>query len=225
MTARTPSLQQVVRSAIEQDRATLRTVVPAQVVAYNPATQTASVSPTRLARTSEGVPIEPVVIADRPVVWPRGGGYVVSWDLLPGDDVLLLCCDREADGVLYGAPGVPATPQRSRMHSLSDAIVLPGLSRITSPPTEPRLPGTMYLGSETGAASVTVSAAGVALGQPAAVDAVVLAQALTAQLIAAITAAPTVPMDGGAAFKTGLIAQLSAPTFAQAIGATLVRGI
>jgi hypothetical protein len=223
VTARNPTLTDAVREAVDQARSQIRTMVPAQVVAYDPVTQLASVTVTRLARTAEGTPIEPTVISGRPVAWPRGGGMVIYWDLLPGDDVMLLCADRELDGWQYGAPGTPAIPRRSRTHSLSDAVVYPGLSRTTDPIAAPRIPGTLYIGSEVGAASITVSQAGVALGQPVAADPVVLAGLLQAALTAIVTAAPVVPTDGGAAFKAGLIAGLS--TLAAQSGATLVRGV
>lgn len=222
MTARNPTIADVVSQAVAEDRSQVRTLVPAQVVAYNPATATASVSSVRLSRDVKGIPIDPVVIPDRPVIWPRGGGYVISWDLLPGDTVALVCADREMDGFLYGAPGSPALPQRSRMHSLADAVVLPGLSRVTDPSPAPRVPGTMYIGSETGP-SITISAAGVSLGAPVTTDAVVLANLLQAALLTIVTAAPTVQTDGGAAFKAGLLGGLAG--LAAQVGATQVRAV
>jgi hypothetical protein len=132
---------------------------------------------------------------------------VLAWDLLPGDAVLLLVCDRQTDEFFVGGATVAAG---DRMHSLTDAVVLPGIALTTDPII--RTPGTITLGREdaTGyvqigqsAPTMTIEGTPIKLGI-AAVEPVTLSTALFAAIDAAIVAA--IAAGTGAPGTTGTLA-------------------
>jgi hypothetical protein len=116
--------------------------LPATIIAYNPATQTATVQPVPAARrhdpdTDALIPEALPQIANVPVVFPSGtgGAYTITWPLAPGDPVLLVVCDRSTDE--YRSLGAPATiPLDIRRFDLTDAVAIPGYH----PPVRPILP-------------------------------------------------------------------------------------
>lgn len=113
--------------------------LPATVVAYNPATQTATVQPIPAARRHDPdsealIPEVMPPIANVPVQFPSGTGgtYTITWPLAPGDPVLLVVCDRSTDE--YKSTGAPQTvPQDVRRFDLTDCVAIPGVH----PPVRP----------------------------------------------------------------------------------------
>jgi hypothetical protein len=124
------SAQDAIRAAIEAGQRQSHTNLPGIVVSYNAATKRADVQPAlnRLVPTeidgeftSEKLP----VIPDVPVMWPAGGGSWFQGDLLPGEGVLLVCC--EADPSEYLRRGSVSDPADVRRASLAHAVAIPGL--------------------------------------------------------------------------------------------------
>lgn len=111
----------------------VRTIVPATIAAYNPATITASVQPAPSMLTRAGQERKLTPIAGAPVAFPAGGGFAITWALLPGDPVLLLCSDRAIDR--WRASGIPYKPDSARKHSLTDVFVWPGTGPAPDPVT------------------------------------------------------------------------------------------
>lgn len=113
---------------------------PATVVAYDPTTQTASLTVDTLAvesRIVPGPPDPPQTLARVPVAWlgGMGGTAYQSIQLLPGDTGIVLCMDRALDQ--WRKLGVPCDPIDGRTHSLADAVFLPILRPDTAPITPP----------------------------------------------------------------------------------------
>lgn len=194
-------------------------VRPGIVQSYDQAQRLAVVQPTR-RRKIFGTPQDlPVVRA--PVGWWRFGTMVLVGEVQPGDEVLLVTCEREIWPWYVG--GQVHDPTSERMHNPSDSVALPWLSSIKRAITA-RTPGTFYMGREDGSAGITITQGpapgfltvegttpgGVRLGNGAALgvarltDPVAVTSSALLTLQDAFNAWVPVANDGGAALKTAL---------------------
>jgi hypothetical protein len=90
-----------------------------------------------LAPDSPAPELHPIV-EDVPVVYPGGGGFFFTFDILPGSYVLLLFAERSIEN--WANLGGIGDPQSTRKCDLSDAIAIPGLlplPNILVPPVDP----------------------------------------------------------------------------------------
>jgi hypothetical protein len=126
--SRSPSLEEVLRMAVNQGLLDTHTALPGKVEKYDSAKQKADIKPL-LKRTvinedgseiSESLP----VITDVPILFPRAGGFFISFPIQVGDFVLLVFCERSIDSYCAGN-GTDTDPVDLRMHDLSDAVALP----------------------------------------------------------------------------------------------------
>ena len=200
-----PTLSDLLRVIARQVRLSIRTHVPARVVAYDPATQTASVQvellqvvrytdPKRLpaGAVPSGAPpnaeatLPPTQILKVPVVWPRTLAGYVTFPLVPGDTGELHISDRSLEQ--WRLAGAPTDPGLAFTHALKDAVFHPGLH----PDTAPITPATDLT-------ATVLEGTLIKLGRLAATDGAAKAETLVslidAALVAAIAAA--VPNDGG----------------------------
>lgn len=119
----------------------LRTGSPATVVAYDPATQTCSLTVDALMVQSTPAPVDvpdpPIALQRVPVAFLRamGGLAYDTVPVLPGDTGMVLCMDRAIDE--WRRLGVPCDPVDGRTHSLADAVFLPGFHADTDPIVPP----------------------------------------------------------------------------------------
>ena len=162
-------------SGSEADRRDLITSVKGTVVAYDAASQTATVRPAYRQKIG-GNWIDAPDLIGVPVHHPRGGGYAVHFPVKPGNAVTLTAMMRpldgwQADGSAHdGAPGL--------MHDWSNMVAVPG----GEPDTKP-LPATVtngyWGGSDDGKKGVSVEDGGkVALrGGPGGTDKLVITPA------------------------------------------------
>lgn len=124
-----PTLAQVLREAIEQRVASLRVSLPARVVSFDAAEQTAEVQPL-IADTQEDdsgntVNVELPVISGVPVQFTGGGGFADTYPVAQGDPCWLIFSDRSIDD--WFARGEKTTPTETRRHHETDAIALLGV--------------------------------------------------------------------------------------------------
>jgi hypothetical protein len=121
----TPTLIEVIKEAIRQNQLELNTMLPAEVVSYDPANQTCVVQPS-LKRTNID-PAEVISrprISDVPVVFPRTSSGGVFFPLSEGDSVMLVFCQRSLDDWIENGGNVQV--RDVRLHDLSDAVALAG---------------------------------------------------------------------------------------------------
>jgi hypothetical protein len=177
----------------------LRVAMPANVIAYDPIQQRASVQlgllPVKYIGGDEVVQA-PVLIPGVPVAWPGGSLGYVTTPLLPNDSGVVVFFDRAVAQWLL--QGIPTDPVNGRTHNLGDAVFFPGARNTTNPIVPP-----------TSLVATVVEGPQVQLGVGA-TQHVVLGEALHAYLIAMVTAAGTAALDGGATFKAALLAYLGA---------------
>ncbi len=120
----TPTLIKNIRDAIAADRAELHTAMPATVESYDAATGMVSVAPCLKRKYANGDLVDLPVISNVPVLFPRGGNAAITFDLQPGDVVLLVFAERSVDG--WKTTGGKVDPKDPRKHALSDAFAIPG---------------------------------------------------------------------------------------------------
>lgn len=91
--------------------------------AYDPATQTGSVTP-KLTMTVGSKTVTAPALDKIPVVMPRGGGYGIHLPIKSGDALTLLALDRPQTAFLES--GGDASLAQGRVHDINNVIALPG---------------------------------------------------------------------------------------------------
>lgn len=128
--ADTPSDLDLLNAAIRGRLAAVRTALPAQVIAYDAATQLVQVQPLIRAAyldadTNELRTQLPPAIPSVPVLWPSAAAGSITFPLAAGDQGFILCAERSIDE--WKATGDDDnTPRDLRRFDLSDAVFLPG---------------------------------------------------------------------------------------------------
>ena len=126
---RHPNLSEVLRTAVDLALSDVHTALPGRVEKYEARKQKADVKPllkrTIIAEGGEEIIEEMPIIRDVPVVFPRAGGFFISFPIQKDDYVLLIFNERSIDKFVTGDGGVP-DPVDLRMHNLSDAVAIPG---------------------------------------------------------------------------------------------------
>jgi hypothetical protein len=168
MTEQRPSdLAGLIRLGIREALFEVRTAVPARVEKWMPDEQTIDAVPLiQRVRVIDGERLvdEYPVITRLPVSFLRWGGFVFRCPLEQGNIVTLLVSDRELERWLASDGDATVEPRGRRMHSLNDAIVLPGIAPWSDPISDLD-DGDMVLGREDGSGEVRVRADGtIALG-------------------------------------------------------------
>jgi hypothetical protein len=151
--------QETLRMALAGLQTRMWTAMPGTILTYNPAAMTCEVRIAILARHTQpqddpknmnrqkGVSnyVTTLVpypkLMDCPVIFPQGGGAVLTFPLQPGDEVLVVFASRGIDWWWQnGAASDPQAPAECRMHDLSDGFVIPG------PFSQPRVPSNTKAG-------------------------------------------------------------------------------
>ncbi|MFC8686310.1 Gp138 family membrane-puncturing spike protein [Brevibacillus porteri] len=107
----------------------MRVSVPGIIQEFDPLTQTATVQVALRERVRQEnleyqwVEISPLL--DVPVVFPRGGGYTLTFPIKQGDECLIVFSDMCIDA--WFSNGGVQNQIEQRRHDLSDAIAIPGL--------------------------------------------------------------------------------------------------
>lgn len=124
-----PTMYEAIRRIASEASGAHIVSMTATVQSYDRSSQTVTVDPDvngafELPDGTELVQNLPV-IGGVPVLFPGGGGVSLTWDLVQGDQVLLIFRDRSHDEVDAGVAERPITPRSRRRFSLSDAVALP----------------------------------------------------------------------------------------------------
>jgi hypothetical protein len=210
----TPDLADILLKFMEERVGEVYTSIPGRVEVYDEAGQVADVTP--MVRTAkrdsvgndiiETFPILPEI----PVMWPRAGGYFITFPLKVGDFVMIQFCMRDIADFL--AKGVEVTPSNYAYHPFGSAVCIPGVFPNRDRLSERNIENDMVMGKESGA-QIRIRDDGVVIvgKDQETVDAVALATAVADELTKVINDVNslktvfstwvTVPNDGGAALK------------------------
>ena len=163
--------------------------LPAQVQAYDAATQTATVElgVRRVLQDEQGAPVteELPVLENVPVVFQRGGGFFVSFPIAAGDTGTVMFNEASIDQWLSRS-GEQVSPGDDRRHSLTGGQFIPGITPANKRLSDPGLDEDMALGKEGGvqarlrALTLEVTSS----GQASAADFVAMASLVGAELSA-----------------------------------------
>lgn len=121
-----PSIAAVINQAILNTLKDLHTCLPAQIISFDPANQTATVQPQikRVFVGGNAQDLPPLI--NVPVWQPRAGGFCVTLPIKTGDQCLVIFAERAIDQ--WFKSGKNDEPKNYRTHSLSDGIALVGMS-------------------------------------------------------------------------------------------------
>lgn len=118
--------EESLRLAMESQQAQIWTALPGVVVAVNLAAQTLSVQPTVQGSVASPDGAKQLVnlplLVDVPIVWPRAGGFALTFPIAAGDEVLVVFASRCIDS--WWQSGGIGAPAEARMHDLSDGFAI-----------------------------------------------------------------------------------------------------
>lgn len=124
-----------IKQGIESRLKELHTSMPGIVESFDAENQLATIQPAirRIFVTRDGdkeilVPSDLPILINVPVIFPRGGGFSLTFPVSKGDECLLVFCERSIDN--WHETGKVKSPGAKRFHSLSDATAFVGISSI-----------------------------------------------------------------------------------------------
>lgn len=120
------TFEEAIQSAIDSRLKETHTCLPGIVRKFDPATQTATVQPAIKRIFVEQGPVDLPLCVDVPVQFPAGGNFMLTFPLVDGDECLLVFSERAID-FWWDRKGVQL-PAEYRMHDLSDAFAIVGVS-------------------------------------------------------------------------------------------------
>jgi hypothetical protein len=100
-------------------------MLPAVIVAYDRATNLATVQPAIHMVTTSGALVGRSSVASIPVLALGGGGFVVNFPLVAGSRGWIKASDRDIS--LYMQSQNLAAPNSARMHTFSDGLFIPDI--------------------------------------------------------------------------------------------------
>lgn len=118
--------EESLRLAMESQQAQIWTALPGVVATVNLAAQTLSVQPTVQGSVASPDGAKQLVnlplLVDVPIVWPRAGGFALTFPIATGDEVLVVFASRCIDS--WWQSGGIGAPAEARMHDLSDGFAI-----------------------------------------------------------------------------------------------------
>lgn len=123
-------------AAFQGWQAKMWTALPGIINSFDPAAMTCTVQPAlkaqQLLSSGETVLVTMPLLVDCPVVFPGGGGFSLTFPVVPGDECLVVFASRCIDA-WWQAGGVQ--PQAEfRMHDLSDGFAFVGTRSVPHVP-------------------------------------------------------------------------------------------
>jgi hypothetical protein len=126
-----PGIGDLITYAIKAALADVHTMLPGQVIVYDPATQTAEIQPTIQGRRRDDtvptghVPVPCPPIGGVPVVWPSTVTAGLTFPLPPSTVGMLVFAERSLDEYL-STGNLASIPLDLRRHNMQDAYFIPG---------------------------------------------------------------------------------------------------
>jgi len=122
--------QEVIRQALRSFQAGLWTCLPGYIVDYDSEKNTATVQPgikvNVLSQDGTTTQVDPALLDSVPIVFPGGGGCLLTFPIKQGDECLVVFASRSIDGWMQEG-GIQPQTDPSRLHDLSDAMCFVGL--------------------------------------------------------------------------------------------------
>lgn len=119
----TPTLAEVLKTAMLNFSLDLRCCMPATIVKYDYKKQVVDATPDFKNVYPDGSEVDMPTIYNIPLCFQRGDGSFISLPLKKGNKVLLIFSDRSIEK--WQTSGAQNNPQDPRAHHLSDAFAIP----------------------------------------------------------------------------------------------------
>ncbi|MDE2403042.1 MAG: hypothetical protein KGL90_15405 [Burkholderiales bacterium] len=120
--------EEALRMAMGGHQAQMWTALPGLVVSFDASSMTAVIQPAiggvQTDQSGERQATTLPLLADVPVVFPRGGGCTLTFPVTAGDECLVVFSSRPIDS--WWQSGGVQRPADARMHSLADGFALVG---------------------------------------------------------------------------------------------------
>lgn len=120
--------EESMRLVLDGRQSSIWTAMPGIIQSVNLSAMTCEVQPaiqgTVEDETGKIQSVNLPLLVDVPIVFPGGGGYLVTFPLEAGDEVLVVFASRCIDA-WWQSSGIQR-PMEARMHDLSDAFAIPG---------------------------------------------------------------------------------------------------
>lgn len=158
------TLEALLEKAVRAQLAGVETGLPAVVLDYDPATQTARVKPTPKRYFKDGSSEALPALAGVPVAFPAGAGFAITWPLEKGDPVWLAFSGRPFDAWLTTGDADADEPTRRRF-SMGDCVAFAQGPMPQTAPLVSASSDTMVLGEDApGGATLRIGGGKVELG-------------------------------------------------------------
>ncbi len=123
---RTADFEEILRTALDCKAAGMWTACPGIVTAVNLGAQTVSVQPAiqgkQTAQDGIQTDVNMPLLVDVPIVWPRAGGFALTFPVAAGDECLVVFGSRCIDS--WWQTGDVGPQAEQRMHDLSDGFAI-----------------------------------------------------------------------------------------------------
>lgn len=170
------------------------TALPGRVKSYSATKQRATVQVQIKRRfTPPGQPEQEILIApllEVPVLFPRAGGYSITFPVAVNDPCLVIFSERDIRGWIEN--GAVAVPPTARKHDYSDAVALLGLYPTPNALSPGSFASGLQLRSDDGTKTFTILSTGVEINSGGVINFVATGNAL-------IEAGGSFTIDGGTA--------------------------
>lgn len=120
-------LSDVLMNSFDDHKHSLFTALPAKVVTYDPETQTCTAQPVFKTGVLQMPPVYHV-----PVIFPAGGGAVMSFPVKAGDRCWLSYSMYPIDEYVNGSGDTSVDTNMSRSHDMSECVAFVGMGTIQS---------------------------------------------------------------------------------------------
>lgn len=176
-----PTLTQLLKQAIENRLLDVHTALIAKVESYDPAKQQVSVSPVlkRAIKTLDGEIIQEQlpVLSEVPVLFPRAGGFFISFPIQPGDFVQLVFNESSID---EWVADLASDEVYSERFSLQGAVAIPGVFPESKPLSGAHK--TNFVAGKDGGVQLHIDGEKIRLGSADASEALAIANRVEAEL-------------------------------------------
>ncbi len=119
---RRSSFESVLSVAIDTALKDVHTILPGQVISFDPVSQTANIQP-ELQRNIDGELVNLPVLSAVPVRFMKSGDFSITFPLKEGDEIAIYVIERSIDN--WFEDGGIQSPNDTRKFDLSDAFVVP----------------------------------------------------------------------------------------------------
>lgn len=157
-----PELAETLELIINYKLSDLFVALPGKVVSYDSSTQKANIKPLLqknfLTISGDTKSINIPTLYNVPIIFPRGGGYFVSFPLKENDKVLIIFNDRSIDQYVSKTQNEPVDPVHMESHRLNGAIAIPGFYKDSEPLSTKDASATdMIIGKQNGKSRIVIN--------------------------------------------------------------------